>query len=178
MSRPDKVDHRCVSKEAKQRRWQLFFFFVCFASLSVHLQHTASFHRRGPLSHVGKSKTGSAHNGHMSNRWPTAAGDDTVCIWQTPAVVATGRKTAAALTTAVVTQARACTLKSNSRGTSIHQVKVGLLSRVPALRNKPLVKSFLSLVTVLTVFKTDVWKPFGLLHQERNKCGRWLTDDD
>lgn len=138
MSKPDKVDQRCVSKEAKRRRWQLFIIF--FPSLSVQLQHTASFHRRGPLSHVGKSKTGSAHNGHMSNRWPTAAGDDTVCIWQTPAVVTTGRKTAAALATAAVTQARACTLKSNSRGLSIHRVKVGLLSRVNALRNKTLTK--------------------------------------
>lgn len=109
-------------------------------SLSVHLQHMASFHRRGPLSHVGKSKTGRAHNGHMSNHWPTAAGDDTVCIWQTPAVVTTGRKTAAALATAAVTQARVCTLKSNSRGSSIHRVKVGLLSRVNAWRNKTLTK--------------------------------------
>lgn len=132
MSRPDKVDERYVSKEAKLRRF--------FASLSVHLQHMASFHRRGPLSHVGKSKRGSAHNGHMSNRWPTAAGDDIVCIWQTPAVVTTGRKTAAALMTAAVTQARVCTLKSNSRGTSIHRVEVRLLSREPAFRNKSLNK--------------------------------------
>lgn len=120
----------------------------------------ASFHRRGPLSHVDKSKTGSAHNGHMSKRWPTAAVDGTVCIRQTPAVVTTGRKTAAALATAAVTQARVFMLKSNSRGTSIHLVKVGLFSSVPAFRNKSLIKSFLSLVTVFTVFKS-IGKYFG-----------------
>lgn len=78
----------------------------------------ASLHHRGTLSHVGKSKTGNVHNGHMSKRWPTASVDDTVCIWQTPAVVTTGRKTAAAFATAAVTQARVFTLKLNSRGTS------------------------------------------------------------
>lgn len=118
------------------KRSQIEELTTFFDSLSVHLLHMASFHRRGLLSHVGKSKTGSAHNGHMSKRWPTAAVGDTVCIWQTPAVVTTGRKTAAAFATAAVTQARVFMLESNSRGTSIHLVKVGQLSSVPSFRNK------------------------------------------
>lgn len=124
-------------------------------SLSVHLLHMASFHRRGPLSHVGKSKTGSVHNGHMSKRWPTAAVDDTVCIWQTPAVVTTGRKTTSVFATAAVTRARVFTLKSNSGGTCIHLSNVGLLSSMKAFRNKSPIKLFPSLV-VVGVFHSDL----------------------
>lgn len=57
---------------------------------------------QGAHSHTHEhSKTGSLHDGHMSNHCRTAAGGKHgVCVWQTPAVVTTGRTTAATLTTA------------------------------------------------------------------------------